>query len=242
MAPTSNELLDAHRAAVSAGTVTPAVRANLVSTFGFAIPTDEAIAAIARHAGQGVVEIGAGIAFWAHLLHRQGIDVLAFDLHPPPSDHNPWFANVAPWHPVESGDHSVAAKHAERALLIIWPTKDEVWASEALAQYAAAGGAVVAYVGEGPGGRTGDDLFHATLGDLTTCMPCTYGSTNSPCICGTTALWQRRESIRLPQWPGYDDALHIYGRTAPMRLGGQARFEKFRRRVRSPDLSVPPRR
>ena len=45
--------------------------------------------------------------------------------------------------------------HPDRSLLLIWPTKNETWAAEALVNYHEPGGTCVRYVGDGPGGRDG---------------------------------------------------------------------------------------
>jgi hypothetical protein len=113
---------------------------------------------------------------------------------------------------VQRADHNVVGDPPGRTLLIVWPTQNEVWASAAVECYFEAGGTCVAYVGEGPGGPTGDDVFHALLGELVTCVQCAYGSIASPCICGVTAQWSRGETIVLLHWTGYNDDLHLYTR------------------------------
>jgi hypothetical protein len=141
-----------------------------------------------------------------------GVDVVAFDIAPAPAAQNRWFAGTRAWHPVHHGDHDVVGHHAERTLLVVWPTKNEMWAATAVERYHDAGGECLVYVGEGPGGRTGDDVFHALLGELTMCVECEYGSTTSPCICSVEARWRRSETVALPHWPDYHDDLDIYTR------------------------------
>lgn len=207
--PVENPYLDAVRA------ITPesdAARDEMISTYGFAIPTEEAIEAIARCSPDGVVEIGAGTGYWASLLHGRGIDVIAFDPEPAPSPQSTWFAGVEPWHPLERGGHEVAGEHPRRTLLIVWPTKNETWATAAVQRYHEAGGRCVVFVGEGPGGRTGDTTFHAVMGAVSGCAQCDYGAPNQPCTCGIEALWHRMETIALPHWPGFSDDLHVYER------------------------------
>lgn len=189
-----------------------AARSELIARYGFAIPSDEALDAIGVVSPNGVVEIGAGTGYWAGLLHERGVDVVAYDQEPPPSAGNAWFAGSRPWHPVERGDHLAGARHPDRTLLIVWPTRNETWAAAAIDAYHQAGGSAVAYVGEGPGGHTGDDVFHARLGQLETCAQCAYGSTCSPCVCGITAQWQHTHTVALPQWPGFHDDLHVFVR------------------------------
>lgn len=205
----ANPMLDAFEKATAAGHI-DGMRRQLITRYGFAVPSDEALTTIERCSPQGVVELGAGTGYWAFLLQQRGIDVVAFDVEPAPSERNEWFAGTQPWHPVHRGDHGVVGQHPRRTLLIVWPTKNEIWAATALERYYDAGGECVAFVGEGPGGHTGDDVFHALLGELTTCLQCEYGSTTSPCICSVEPRWSRSETIALPHWSGYHDDLHIF--------------------------------
>lgn len=214
-----NPLLESFEAAMATSADLDASRSELIARYSFAVPTSDALDAIARATPEGVIEIGAGTGYWAYALRRHGVDVQAFDLEPAPSGRNAWFAGVPPWHPVHEGGHEVAGRFPRRTLLIVWPTKNESWAADALECYFDAGGGVVAYVGEGPGGRTGDEVFHALLGEAETCIQCTYGTSATPCICGVAARWRRVESIPLPHWPGYRDDLHIYARGAAGRSG-----------------------
>ncbi len=209
-----NPLLDAFNQTMATGGDAEVRRTQLIAGHGFAIPTNQAIDAIMRCSPTGIVEIGAGTGYWAHLLQQRGIDVAAFDIEPAPSRQNRWFAGARPWHAVHYGDGEVAGQHPDRTLLIIWPTKNEIWAADAIELYHSAGGTCVIYVGEEPGGRTGDNVFHALLGELTVCAQCEYRSTASPCICSVETRWCRTETIALPHWPGYHDNLHIYARRA----------------------------
>ncbi|MFV0524925.1 MAG: hypothetical protein ACK5RL_10525 [Acidimicrobiales bacterium] len=203
----ANPLLEAlRRAAPGDG----AARDDAIGRYGFAVPDEVALAAIARHAPAGVVEIGAGTGYWAAQLAGHGLDVAAYDPQPAPSPDNRWFAGAEPWFELTTADHRVVERHPDRLLLLVWPTRNETWAAEAIESYAAAGGDRVAYVGEGPGGRTGDDRFHALLGEIDRCLRCAYEVADTACTCGVTPLWERVERIELPHWPDCQDRLHIY--------------------------------
>lgn len=106
----------------------PQACTDAIRTYGFAIPTDDALEHIEPPSPGGIVEIGAGTGYWAHLLDRRGVDVRAFDIDPAPSSANKWFAGTRPWHRVETGDHTVVDQSASRTLVIVWPTKNEAWA------------------------------------------------------------------------------------------------------------------
>lgn len=189
------------------------LRAMMLRRFGFAVPTDASVAVVAAHAPNGIVEIGAGTGYWARQLANAGLDVVAYDLDPPPADTNPWFAGTTPWFPVAASDHRIVARHASRTLLIGWPTRNESWPTECLDTYSRAGGRCVVYVGDPPGGSTGTADFHARLGEAPECIHCTYRLVDVPCVCGVDPQWSRVVDVGLPRWKGIDPRLRIYART-----------------------------
>jgi hypothetical protein len=181
-----------------------------MTSYAFAMPTESALRAVAEASPHGVVEIGAGTGYWARLLHDRGVDVVAFDAAPPPSPSNTWFAGVALWFPVRIGDESTVDRHAERTLLLVWPTRNEDWGAAAVERFASAGGGRLAFVGEAVGGRTGDDRLHALLGELDRCWSCAYDVRTSPCICGLRPRWCRTSAVALPS--GHGGELRLYRR------------------------------
>lgn len=187
-------------------------RDRAIAQFAFAVPDDGALDAIRAASPRGVVEIGAGTGYWARLLHDHGVDVVAYDTAPSPSPANRWFASSPAWFDVKPDDQTAVEDHPERTLLLVWPTRNEDWPADAVRRFAAAGGTTLAYVGEPVGGRTGDDLFHALIGEIDRCATCAYGITTAPCVCATTPLFARVETIELPRWTGYEDALRLYAR------------------------------
>lgn len=208
-----NPYLDAfHR--WQAGTATDA-RAELLARYGFAVPDDRAIQLIAAHAPRGVVEIGAGTGYWARQLHDAGVNVVAYDIAPPPSKQNQWFAGQEPCFPVRRGDHHVAAQHTERTLLLVWPTRNEDWAADAAQVHLDAGGERLVYVGEPPGGRTGDLRLHAVLDLVGRCVACAYGVTTVPCTCGVQQRWRLLDQLPLPRWDDGEDRLYVFCRPLP---------------------------
>eukprot|EP00271_Cylindrocystis_brebissonii_P019739 TRINITY_DN6186_c0_g1_i1.p1 TRINITY_DN6186_c0_g1~~TRINITY_DN6186_c0_g1_i1.p1 ORF type:complete len:542 (-),score=66.17 TRINITY_DN6186_c0_g1_i1:227-1852(-) len=50
--------------------------------YSWAVPTEEALAAIAAAAPNGLVEMGAGTGYWAMLLRQRGVAVAAYDRRP----------------------------------------------------------------------------------------------------------------------------------------------------------------
>jgi hypothetical protein len=203
-----NPLLDLHREHHGRA----AARDEALRQYGFAVPTPDALAAIAAHAPSGVVELGAGTGYWARVLVGAGVDVVAYDLDPPPSPTSKWFAGTTPWHAIALGDERAVSAHPDRTLLLVWPTRGELWPAEAVERFHAAGGSTIAYVGEGPGGRCGDERFHALLGAIDHCYACEYGLVDAVCTCDAPRLWVEVESVAIPQWEGFEDRLAIYER------------------------------
>lgn len=237
-----NPLLDGFELALHGGADMEAARSEAIHRFGFAIPTDAAITALSHASPGGVIEIGAGTGYWAWCAGQLGIEVIAFDLHPAPSPANEWFSGSPQWHLVEPGDHHVVTQHPERTLLMVWPTKNETWPVEALDLYESAGGTCVAYVGEPPRGKTGDDCFHARLGELGGCDHCTYGVLDSPCICSYPPQWTRTTSVSLPTWPGCHDAMHLYHPARARPIGWRSTlFRRESRQRRQTGAPSPPR-
>lgn len=192
-------------------------RLRLVRRYAYGIPTDRVIEEIARASPGGVVEVGAGTGYWARLLHEAGVDVVALDRWPPPSPRNRFVDPVEPWFPVRRAPAAWAGRFPDRTLLLVWPTWDEPWPAGALRRYHAAGGRAVVYVGEGPGGLTGDDVFHRLLDDHQPCLACSLGVVDAPCQCEVHPLWELVQRIEVPQWSGAEDACAVYRRAAVAR-------------------------
>lgn len=215
-----NPLLQLHRRVNGS----PASREEAVRRYAFAVPDDAALTAIERWARNGVVEIGAGSGYWAEQLHRRGVDVAAYDIAPAPSPDNQWYAGQHAWFPVQTGDQRMVADYPHRCLLIVWPTKNETWPAEAIELFHRSGGTTVVFVGEGPGGRSGDDRFHALIGELGRCYRCTLGLQDLMCICGTPTMFRAEERVAIPTWSGFDDSLIVL-----RRVSGGSRRPTWRR-------------
>lgn len=207
---TGNPLLDERRRAGSLRRDDPR-RQRLVRRYAYAVPTDEALDAIVDASPEGLVEIGAGTGYWARLLQERGVDVVAYDRWPPTSGGNR-FVDAATWFPVGQGDERVVARHADRTLLLVWPTWDELWARDCVDRFHDAGGTTLVFVGEGPGGCTGDSTLHARLGTYGACLACTLGVLDAPCVCGVDVQWQLVRRVTIPGWAEVDDACSVYTR------------------------------
>jgi hypothetical protein len=206
-------------------------RAEAIARYAFAVLDPPAADAIVAWAPSGLVEVGAGAGYWARLLAKRGLTVAAYDRDPPPSPANPWFAGVDPWFEVVAGDERKAAAHPDRCLLLVWPTKNETWAADAVRLFHQAGGQRMVYVGEPVGGRTGDDLFHALIGGLDRCYRCAYDLADSMCVCDAPQLFQPASRVPIPNWAGFEDSVVLLHRSEPARRR-TARPRRWRRGVR----------
>ena len=175
--------------------------------FSWAIPTETALAHIATHSPNGVVEIGAGGGYWAMLLRQRGVDVVAYDPASPGADpdRDPWFIG-AHWSEVLPGDHTKVVEHPDRTLLLCWPPYDAPWTHEAVERFR---GDTVVYIGEGSNGCTGTDQMHSLLGLGGGCWH--YGDDECDCV-QVTPLFEQVAEVDIPQWSGLHDRLTVHRR------------------------------
>lgn len=132
------------------------VRDWFIDRYGFAVPCREAIDAIAAHGP--VLEVGAGSGMWSRILSHH-VDVVATDIA---VGQNAYRQAVGVWHPVsQAAAVEAVAAHQRRTVLMVWPSYNEGWAADVAESMAV--GTVLAYVGEGAGGCTGDERFHDML-------------------------------------------------------------------------------
>jgi hypothetical protein len=197
------------------GRIAPADREQhaVKKHFAWAVPNDDALAAVAKHSPNGVVEIGAGGGYWAGMLRACGVDVVAYDPAPPKDGPTKWHSKPGGWSDVDRGDHRTAARHPGRTLLLVWPSCEEAWAGEAVRRYHKSGGDTVIYVGEGPGGCTGDDTLHRLLGaDDGYCTHHLFTSEDCDCVTRVEPLFSELDDVTIPQWFGIHDHLTVYRR------------------------------
>jgi hypothetical protein len=127
-------------------------RRTFIAFYGYAVPTKEAVSAIARFAaGVPVLEVGAGSGLWANLLATTDSDIVATDAITPRSQ---------PYAPIEVLDAEDAVRaHPEcGCLLTIWPPDRQDIAFRALRSFE---GERLVHVGDSR--FTGDDDFRALL-------------------------------------------------------------------------------
>lgn len=143
---------------------------------GFAIPNKDAIERLSQISP--LLQMGSGSGYWAGMLRQNGVDVLAYDVHPPSlQDNENEFFDDAYIHDIQKGacvesmTNDLARK---RTLLLIWPNDPDpidnrefcqddgcqgsqaVWDADCLKAYMQAGGQRVAFVGERAAHISGD--------------------------------------------------------------------------------------
>jgi hypothetical protein len=162
-------------------------RRELASLFAWAIPTDAALDALARHAP--LVECGAGMGYWLALLRARGVDAVGYD-RSRPGKTNAWHRRTSSaWTAVgRLKSIDAARRHPDRTLVFCWPPYDDDAASyDVLRAYR---GNTVIHVGERDQGATGSVRFHREL----------------------ALNWALTEELQLPHWPRLLDRLMVFRR------------------------------
>ena len=179
----------------------------MTHTAGFAVPNQAAIDIIS--ALGPIIEVGAGTGYWAALLRHAGVDIVAFDEHPPALSSvgmaignrffNRQFSEVLQADSVSLFQQSSVPvrEHTHRALLMIFPENPihvadgeyESWDARCVEAYHAAGGQTVIYVGDRP---------ETTLAG----GPFKCGETSSEELHQLLAAkFVLSDQVKLPNWP-----------------------------------------
>lgn len=164
-------------------------RWRLINKYGFAVPNEAAIRECVNRSP--IIEIGAGLGYWAKLITEAGGDVVCFD------DFSwEWRDGAAQWFEVRAGGPEKVEEHPDRALFLCWPPlagsclypEEKVYdmAADALGRYR---GRAVIVVGEGEGGCTAGAAFFALLEG-----------------------WREVAEVAIPRWFGINDWLRVYER------------------------------
>ena len=202
-------------------------------TYAWGVPSAEALQAIADASPHGVVEVGAGTGYWAHLLELEhGTSVSAFDVSPCQlGDINGFHAlanvgNVIPFANVSSGGAEVAALYPQRTLLLCWPPRESdgsgtgerdvaMMACDALNHYT---GETVAYVGVCAAASLLSEPAAAD-GSMADAAAARHDTAGGAFEAALTANFELVRQVALPNWPPLKDSLTLWRRkgtsTAP---------------------------
>lgn len=169
--------------------------------WSWAIPNDDALDAIVKYSPHGLIEIGAGAGYWCSLLRDRGLDVLAYDINPPPK--SSWTNRQTSFTEVIEGDHTNVVGKGKRTLLTCWPERYGDWMREMVEKFE---GDTIVYVGEKPPNTcTGDPQMHMRLGMLECCH-------EVGCEVCLSPLFRLTEQVEIPVWSGMWDRLYVCSR------------------------------
>lgn len=165
------------------------IRTHLTRKYAFGVPGAEALECLARYAP--IVEMGAGIGYWARCLRERGVDVVAYDEMG--DSWRAWFRKAPErgepvlWTEVRQGRPEVLAQHADRTLLLCWPDPWSGFDARSLLAYR---GKRLALVGEPSEAGPGSEAFRELL----------------------ARDWRPIDQAPVPRWHRSDDHLVVYGR------------------------------
>lgn len=178
-------------------------RSVFTRNFGWSIPCKEAVDAIKQYAREPLYDVMAGTGYWAKILRKAGINVIASDIHRLTSK-NPYHhevedakgRDVTQFVKIEKERllrrnalkvaHHLGQGRLTGDVLLSWPPYKKAFATDLLTMLPI--GTRVFYIGEGGGGCTGDASFHHCLG----------------------LNFKALHKEDLPNWQGIHDSLMIY--------------------------------
>ena len=161
-------------------------RLIFLKKFGFSVPSREALEAISKFVGTDkVLEIGAGIGFWAYLMNLYHINVIATDIGKTGQCYDNFNET---WMKLEMIDHKKAMEKYNKecnVLFMSWPIDKNNSGAESLRMYL---GKKVIYIGECQGGITATDTFFEIL----------------------RRKYVLKNIVDIPNWIGKHDKLYFY--------------------------------
>lgn len=160
-------------------------RDAFIENFSWAVPSVQAIEEICKFAaGELILEVGAGNCFWAFLIRKAGQRIIPSDSF---ASHGTKRSKSFVPEMFELDAIQAIQVHQTNVLLLSWPGYEDPMGVDALKAFT---GNKLIYIGEGPGGCTGNDEFFDLL-DL---------------------HWIRVNRVDIPCWYGIHDSLEFYVR------------------------------
>jgi hypothetical protein len=131
-----------------------ALREEVIKRYGFAILTQDIVNRLKPY--QPILEVGAGLGYWAYECKKAGLDYIATDKNTPAN--NDYFSVDTPrWTSIETtSSRKAIEKYPDRILLICWPDYGCDWAFSTLVAYT---NKYLIYVGEMESGCCANDKF-----------------------------------------------------------------------------------
>ena len=131
------------------------LRRELTRKYSWAVPNKRAIRTIAKYSP--IIEIGAGTGYWAMLLKKHGVDIIAYDLYPFKEN---LYHNSTQWFPVKKGSFKILEDYSRRNLFLCWPFYNDIMALECLKEFK---GDILIYIGEKINGCNATNEFFEDL-------------------------------------------------------------------------------
>lgn len=156
------------------------LRNDYIHEYGFAVLNEVAIAALLPYGP--MLEVGAGTGYWSYELQRAGMDIVATDPYEGRYGFKRSWLKIEPLYAIPA-----IQQYPSRNLLTVWPDYDAPWTGEMLPHFK---GDIIAYVGEGCGGCTGDEAMHRHLEEF----------------------FEEIQTVTIPQFWGIHDKLVVYKR------------------------------
>jgi hypothetical protein len=157
--------------------------------YAYAVPDEKAIRVLVGLSP--IVEIGAGLGYWASLIEQEGGSAICYDNCPPQWQENGYLSRDTGYHPILSGGPPQAEAHSDRTLFLCWPddfNQEAGWSDQTLERYLDSGGHTLALVSEGPGNAAGSDrLFELAASRM-----------------------KKTRTVHHPKFPSLYDRLDIY--------------------------------
>jgi hypothetical protein len=181
---------------------------RLRDEYACSVPNNEAIAVLARH--QPLLEVGAGGGYWASLLHKMRVDIMAITSAKFSLEWNtvagieegtPLYA-VSHFAGLQEGGPQVVCQHADRTLVLMWSDYmgSGTFGLECVRNYT---GKTLILVGE----------WHDwTLGSSTPGTPAHGQAFSLSMQQLVDKEYERVQTVALPNWPAHVDRLMVFKR------------------------------
>jgi hypothetical protein len=186
--------------------------------FSWAVPSDEALGALAAAGEKGIVEVGCGSGYWARLLEARGVKVWPLDRQIAGEESPPAFTTI-----YAGGPPSLRKVSGEAALFLCYPDEGPV-AKSCLKYYA---GNTVCYVGP------------ATLQPKAD-SPHSTACADEDFFAELEKSWSLTQKIVLPLSHLFcNDALFVFARKKPLAVQASAGEPDLGAPLAAPDPELP---
>ncbi|KAG2453384.1 hypothetical protein HYH02_001608 [Chlamydomonas schloesseri] len=189
------------------------LRMGGIQRYAWAVPTAEALGLIAEVSGGRVVEVGAGSGYWAGLLARRGVDVVAVDTGEEDAERES-AGGEAEAQEAEEGESQEQQQPAPAASKLHFPAMQKAEAAQFLAEHGGCPDRALLlcwarYEMGGPclAAYRGDTVV--AVGEVDDGATWWLDTEEHP-------EWRQLRRVPLPNWPGIHNDLRVYKRVVPV--------------------------